>query len=62
MAIAVVTFRWELHGPTQRRPARPSRQTGPVDSGTLNNVSDTNASVATTTTLTPFGTTTSSNA
>ena len=36
MAIAVVTFRWEPHRPTQRRPARPLRQTRPIAPGAAN--------------------------
>jgi ABC-2 type transport system permease protein len=33
IAVAVLTFRWEPHRPTQRRPARHSQQTSPTDPG-----------------------------
>jgi ABC-2 type transport system permease protein len=57
MAIAVGPFRWEPHRPTQRRPARPSRQTSPNDPGTKSSSRDAGAS--TTTTSTPMSSETS---
>jgi predicted alpha/beta-hydrolase family hydrolase len=62
MAIAVITFRWEPHRPTQRRPARPSQQTSPTDRGTDSNLSGSSASTATTATPMRFGATTPSHA
>jgi ABC-2 type transport system permease protein len=62
MAIAVVTFRWEPHRPTQRRPARPSRQTSHTDPGTDSSFSDSSASTAATTPPMQSGATTTSHA
>ena len=53
MVIAVVTFRWEPHRPTQRRPARPLRQTRPIAPGAANSGIEAGASTAAT--PMPFG-------
>jgi ABC-2 type transport system permease protein len=49
IAVSVVTFRWEPHRPTQRRPARSPHRTGPVGTSATENVSD----VGTATTTSP---------
>jgi len=62
IAVAVLTFRWEPHRPTQRRPARPSRQMIRIDPGTGNGFSDTGVSSAATTVPVQSGATTPSHA
>ena len=62
IAIAVVTFRWEPHRPTQRRPARPSRPAVPIDPGTGSRFSDSGVSMAAPTAPVQFGATTPSHA
>jgi ABC-2 type transport system permease protein len=61
-AAAVVTFRWEPHRPTQRRPARPPRQAGPTGPRLAGRVSDGGATTTATTTSVQFGSRTPSHA
>jgi ABC-2 type transport system permease protein len=55
IVIAVVTFRWEPHRPTQRRPARPARPTRPTDPGAGSSPSGSANSTMAATTPTQLG-------
>jgi ABC-2 type transport system permease protein len=54
IAIAVVTFRWEPHRPTQRRPARPQRPASRTEPGTMSSFTGSGAIRAATTTPVQF--------
>jgi len=61
IAVSVVTFRWEPHRPTQRRPNRTPRQASPADSSPTEPVRG-SAPTTTTTTELQFGSTAPSHA
>jgi ABC-2 type transport system permease protein len=51
IAVAVATFRWEPHRPSQHRPPRPARRAGHAEPGALS--SDADADAGTSTAATP---------